>query len=89
MNNIKKLQTMFKDKFQIEIDEKYFLQSISISLNGIGLNALEMYYLIHFIEKEFTIKFTPEHIKSGSIRTLQGLCSTIKELQKTEVFEKV
>jgi len=81
MDTIKKIQTVFKEKFNIEIHEDYFLKNISLGPTGIGLDAIGQYYFIHFIENEFKIKFTREHFVSGVIRTLPGLCQTINELK--------
>ena len=90
MDIIKKLQTIFDEKLHLKIKDDYFLEDTSIGASGIGLNTIGMFYLIHFIETEFNIKFTREQITSGVIRTLPGLCKAIEELQKETVpeFEK-
>jgi acyl carrier protein len=82
MENIKKIQSIFQKKFRLNVDEEYFSKDISLSASGIGFNAIEMLYLIHYIETEFNVKFTAEHFRSGKIRTLTGLCAAIQELQK-------
>ena len=87
MDIIKKLQTIFKEKFNIELREECFSQNIYLGSTGIGLNAIELFYLINFIESEFHIQFTREHIVSGVIRTLPGLCQSIHELCKETVTE--
>jgi acyl carrier protein len=81
MDTIKKIQTVFKEKFNIEVHEEYFSKDISLGATGIGLDAIALYYFIHYIENEFNIKFTREQFVSGVIRTLPGLCQTIDKLK--------
>jgi acyl carrier protein len=87
MNTIQRIQKIFNERFHAEINEESFSKDVSIGATGIGLDAIGMFYLIHFIETEFNIKFKREHIVSGVIRTLAGLCQTINELQKEEIAE--
>ena len=82
MDVINTIQKIFQEKFQIEVAEIYFSRDFSLSSSGIGFNAIELLYLIYYIEAEFNIKFTAEHFSSGKIRTLPGLCSAIQELKK-------
>ena len=87
MDTIKKILTIFKEKFHFELQEDYFSKDISLGATGIGFNAMDLYYLIHFVESEFDIKFTREHFVSGVIRTLPGLCQTIDTLRKEAILE--
>jgi acyl carrier protein len=85
MDTIEKIQTIFKEKFLIEIQKGYFSENVSLGPTGIGFDTIDLYYFIHFIESEFNIKFSSEHFVSGVIRTLPGLCQTIKELCKEAI----
>jgi acyl carrier protein len=87
MNIIKKIQTIFQKKFRIDIAEEYFSKDLSLGYSGIGFNAIEMLYFIHYIEDEFNIKFTAEHFTAGKIRTLSGICAAIDELRKETIIE--
>ena len=89
MDTIKKIQSIFKEKFHIEVQEGYFSENISLGPTGVGFDAIGLYYFIHFIESEFNIKFTSEHFVSGVIRTLPGLCQAINELCKEAVVLEV
>jgi acyl carrier protein len=78
---IPRIQTIFKEKFNVEIPGEDFIENISLGYTGVGLDAMGMYYFIDFVENEFNIKFKREHFVSGVIRTLPGLCKTIKGLK--------
>lgn len=79
MRVLARLQSIFKEKFHCDVNDDHFSQDISIGAAGIGLTALEMFYLLQFIEKEFNIRFTQEHIISGSLRSLSGLYSSVEK----------
>ncbi len=82
MDNIKeKIQAIFKVKFNVEIKDDKFEDEISLGSNGIGMDAIQMFYFINYVEKEFDVVFTREQVISGQIRTLSGVCQSVKELQ--------
>jgi acyl carrier protein len=87
MNTGTKLQAIFEERFNIKINKEDFSKNLSLSAKGIGLNAIALLYLIHYVEADFNIRFTREHFKSGILRTLPGLYATIEELRKTKSFE--
>lgn len=80
-NIITRIQAIFKEKFSIEVSGKSFVNNTSLGANGIGFDAIYMYYFIDFVEKEFDISFRREHFVSGTVRTLSGVCGAVKELQ--------
>jgi len=81
-NIITRIQAIFKEKFSLEVSGESFVNDISLGANGIGFDAIYMYYLIDFVEKEFDISFRREHFISGIVRTLSGVCGAVKELQE-------
>ena len=80
-NIITRIQAIFKEKFNLEIPNEYFANDTSLGADGIGFDAIYMYYFIDFVEKEFNISFRREHFVSGTVRTLSGVCGAVKELQ--------
>lgn len=81
-NIITRIQVIFKEKFSLEVSGESFVNDTSLGANGIGFDAIYMYYFIDFVEKEFNISFKREHFVSGAVRTLSGVCRVIKELQE-------
>ena len=80
-NIITRIQAIFKEKFNLEIPNEYFANDTSLGADGIGFDAIYMYYFIDFVEKEFDISFRREHFVSETVRTLSGICGAVKELQ--------
>jgi len=80
-NIITRIQAIFKEKFNLEIPNEYFANDTSLGADGIGFDAIYMYYFIDFVEKEFNISFRREHFVSETVRTLSGICGAVKELQ--------
>jgi len=83
MENIKKrIQSIFKEKFNLTIPDESFVNNISLGTAGIGFDAIYIYYFMDFVENEFNITFKREHFVSGTVRTLSGVCGAVKELQE-------
>lgn len=74
-----KLKIIFKNRFNIIINDSHFDRNIPLGPAGLGLKSYYFLYLLQDIENEFSIRMSSGDLESGRIRTLNGLIDLIAE----------